>query len=186
MTMQLLIALIVFLSASVKGINILFFAGDGVCDTSHEDYLVCSDLPEHRCCQSSQKNFCGTSILESISGTTDHYVMAEGVCDKNGIYTSVRDYIGLTNCISIPTDDASDQCSSYWESVADQDRVSGADQKMDCQEPDKMVYRDGTAKRKIHLPDGTFWDAMKYYQEGNYGALAAFPAWNGPDTESDG
>ncbi|KAG6362485.1 hypothetical protein INS49_010716 [Diaporthe citri] len=185
--MKLLIALIALLTASVKGVNILFFAGDGVCDTSNDDFLVCSDLPQHRCCQSPQKSFCGTSILEHISGTTDHYVMAEGFCDKNGNYTSTRDYTGLSNCISIPTDDASDRCSSYWESVADQDGVSGGgDHSMDCQEPDRMAYHDGTAMRQIHLPDGTFWDAMKYYQEKNYGELAAFPAWNGSDTKIDG
>lgn len=185
--MQLLITLLAFLAASVQGLNILFFSADAYCDTINDDFLVCSDLPEHKCCQSLQKVFCGTSMLEHITGTSDHYVMAEGLCDKNGKYLSVRDYPVLSNCIGIPTDDASDRCSSYWESVTEENGVSGAgDHKMDCQEPDKMVYHDGTAKRQILLPDGTFWDAMKYYKDKNYGQLASFPAWNGSNGGTDG
>lgn len=184
--MQLLIALLVFLSASVAGINVLFFGGDGYCDVMRDDFLYCSDLPEHKCCQSPQKSFCRTSVLEHITHTTDHYVMAEGLCDKNGIYLSVRDYPVEMNCMRIPTDDASDKCSAYWESV-DQNGVWGAgEDEMECQEPDKMVYHDGTAKRQIDLPDGTFWDAMKYYEEKNYGKLATFPAWNDSNAEIDG
>ncbi|KAI7775816.1 hypothetical protein LA080_006230 [Diaporthe eres] len=185
--MQLLIALLAFIAASVQGLDILFFGADAYCDAINDDFLVCSDLPEHKCCQAPQKVFCGTSMLKHITGTTDHYAMAEGFCDKNGKYLSVRHYPVLSNCIGIPTDDASDRCSSYWESVTGVARVLGeGDHKMDCQEPDKMVYHHGTAKRQIHLPGGTFWDAMKYYQDKNYGELASFPAWNGSNGGIDG
>lgn len=44
MTISILIALVFFLSATVKGVNLLFFAENGVCDTTKEDFLVCSDL----------------------------------------------------------------------------------------------------------------------------------------------
>lgn len=179
--MHFLIALIILLSSPVKAVNLLFFAEDGVCNsTGQADILVCSNLPQYRCCQAPNKSFCKTSTLQHINGSTDHYVMAEGLCDKNGIYTSIRDFTGLSYCINIPVDESSDRCSSYWEPVTDQDGVSGeVDHNMDCQEPDKMVYHDGNAMRQIHLPDGTIWDAAKHYQEKNYRELASFPTWNG-------
>lgn len=182
LTMQFLIPFIILLSPPARGINILFFPGDGLCDTSKQDYLICSDLPEYKCCQ-SRKPFRVTSILANISGSTDHYVMGEGWCDENGNYTTVRDSTGLSNCIQIPASDASDLCSSFWEYTTNHTGHTGVlgvrDHKMGCQEPDKMVYRDGTAIRHIHLPNGTFQDAMKYYQDKDYGQLAAFPAWDG-------
>lgn len=185
--MSSLIALVFFLLATVKGVNLLFFAENGVCDTSKEDFLVCSDLPQHRCCQSQQKSFCGTSILQYLNNSTEHYVVAKGFCDINGTHDSVRDYPGFSNCIGIPKDDSSDKCSSFWEPIADGNMVSGrGDQEMDCQVPDKMVYHDGTVMRNIHLPDGSFPDAMEHYQAKNYKDLATFPAWNGLDTDTDG
>lgn len=187
MIISILIALVFFLSATVKGVNLLFFSENGVCDTTEEDFIVCSDLPQHRCCQSQQKSFCGASILEYLKGSTEHYVIARGLCDINGTHNSVQDYAGLSNCIGIPKDDSSDQCSSFWDPMADANVVSGrGDQEMDCQVPDKMVYHDGTVMRKIHLPNGTFLDAMKHYQARNYQELAAFPAWNRLGADTDG
>lgn len=184
MTMSILIALVFFLSATVKGVNLLFFAENGFCDTTKEDFLLCSNLSRHRCCQSQQKSFCGASILEYLNGSTEHYVIAGGLCNVNGTHDSVQDYAGLSNCIGIPKDDSSDLCSSFWDPIADQNVVSGG-QEMDCQVPDKMGYHDGTVLRKIHLPDGTFLDAMKHYQAKSYKDLGAFPAWNGLDTDAD-
>lgn len=182
-----MIALVFFLSATVKGVNLLFFAENGVCDTTKEDFLVCSDLHQRRCCQSQQKSFCGASILQYLNGSTEHYVMSNGLCDINGTHNSFQDYAGLSNCIGIPKNDSSDQCSSLWVPIADENVVSEReDQEMDCQVPDKMVYHDGTVMRKIHLPDGSFLDAMEHYQAKNYKDLATFPAWNGLDTDTDG
>lgn len=185
--MQLFIALIIFLSASVKGVDLLLFAEDGVCNTGKEDYVACPNLPHHMCCQSPTKSFCGASILQNVNGSTEHFVMGEGVCDRNGLYTSIQDSTGLSMCISIPVDDSSDRCSSYWDPPTDQDGVSGGlDLKMECREPDKMGYHDGTAMRRIHLPDGTFWNAVQHYREKNYRELANFPTWNGSNSAMDG
>lgn len=186
MTTSVLISLVFFLSATVKGVNLLFFAENGVCDTTKEEHLICSDLPRHRCCQSQHKSFCGASILQHLKGSTEHYVMAKGVCDINDTHDSVHDYAGLSNCIGIPKDDSSDNCSSFWDPIANANMVSGrGEQEMNCQVPDKMVYHDGTVIRKIHLPGGTFLDAMEHYQAKNYKDLATFPAWNGFDTDTE-
>lgn len=184
--MHFVILLIISLLAPVNAVDVLFFEEDGICDTTNLAYLTCSDLTEQRCCQSKEP-FCVTSNLHDLGGSTDHYVMGEGFCDKNGIYTSVRDYPGLSSCINIPVDTTSDWCSSYWESAQDQEEVVSdhEDHKIDCQEPDKMAYYDGTAMRKIRLPGGTFQDAVEYYREKDFGELAKFPAWDDSDIGAD-
>lgn len=48
-----------------------------------------------------------------------------------------------------------------------------------------MVYYDGTAMRQVRLPDGTFLDAVKHYQQTKYLELAVFPAWKNVSNETD-
>ncbi|KAJ0120988.1 hypothetical protein J7T55_015728 [Diaporthe amygdali] len=178
MSMQSLsFLLILLLAAPARGVDLLFFSNDDVCDTSRDAYVACTGITQNTCC-ASYKPYCETFILEQIGGDFNHYAMGEGSCLRNGSYTWAKDESGLRYCIGLPQDVTSEMCSSYWEPLQGKEALEAAGDIINCREPDKMGYHDGERMREIHLPDGTFWDAIKHHQDKNYKALLAYPAWN--------
>lgn len=46
-------------------------------------------------------------------------------------------------------------------------------------EPNNFKYKDSNGiEHNKHMPRGTFRKALKYYEQGNWGNLAKYPAWS--------
>lgn len=179
--MEFLTLFLSLLPATVRAVDLLAFNIDKVCDTADSDYVACSDFLDNSCC-TSKEPFCETFILSQIGGSFDHYAMTGQSCQQtNGGYSYADDTDPIRECIDLPSGASRKTCSFYWRPQVPGERQTltpnNATGDMKCQEPNKMVYHNGTAVREIYLPNGTFQKAMDDYVEKNYTALGAFQIW---------
>lgn len=102
--------------------KVLLFAGDSVCDTNKEDYVIFSSVPQRKF-RRSIPLFCEKSILKDMSNTSDHCVTGEDFCPRDANWTCTRDSTGPSDCINLPTCETKERRSSYWEPSKNQDGV---------------------------------------------------------------